>query len=305
MLTIAHLSDVHLGPMPRPRLRDLTPKRLTGLANWHRGRKHRHLPMVLETLIEDIRRHEPDHIVVTGDLCNLGLPQEIAMAEDWLARLGPPSQVTVVPGNHDAYVRLRHDPGLARWAAYMSGEAVRGANRRPGEIAPFPFVRRIGPIALVGLSSAVPTPMFRATGRLGRFQIEHAASLLKSLYAEGLARIVLIHHPPLPGQAGKSCCLVDAAALAEVLSEAGAELVLHGHNHCAMLAHADGPTGNVPVVGVPSASHAGRHRHHEPARYNLYRIDVRNERARIAMVGRAITDDLTCVQTVEERELTP
>jgi 3',5'-cyclic AMP phosphodiesterase CpdA len=304
MLTLAHLSDIHLGPMPRPRLQDLTPKRLTGLANWHQGRKHRHRPEVLETLLEDIRQQTPSHIVVTGDLCNVGMPEEFAEALKWLERLGPPDRVTVIPGNHDAYVRLRRDPGIARWEAYMAGEAP-GAVRRRGETVSFPFVRRLDRVALIGLSSAVPTRMFQATGQLGGAQRQAAAELLSKLGAEGLTRVVLIHHPPLPTQSPRTHCLIDAGDFAALLRRAGAELVLHGHSHRAMLAHAEGPRGNVPVVGVPSASHAGRHRHHDAARYNLYRIDARGGDTRISMVGRAITSDLTRMTTVEERVLTP
>ncbi|MEZ5924453.1 MAG: metallophosphoesterase [Hyphomicrobiaceae bacterium] len=301
MLTIAHFSDVHLGPMPRPRIRDLTPKRLTGLANWHRRRKLRHLPDVLRQLIDDARRHSPDHIVVTGDLCNIGMPAEMAAALGWLERLGPPEHVTVVPGNHDAYVRLRGDPGVARWTAYMSGDQTEAVKRR-GEPVPFPFVRRLGRVALVGLSSAVPTPVFRATGRLGTDQREAAARVLRRLDGEGLLRIVLIHHPPLPGQASPARRLIDAEAFAAVLKEAGAELVLHGHNHKAMLAYAEGPAGSIPVVGVPSASLA-EHHHDDLARYNLYRIVQRGEKHTITLEGRAITPGLASVETVEQRAL--
>jgi 3',5'-cyclic AMP phosphodiesterase CpdA len=301
MLTIAHMSDVHLGPMPRPRLRDLTPKRLTGLANWHRGRKHRHLPHVLDALLADLWAHVPDHIVVTGDLCNIGLPQEIAAALAWLERLGPPDRVTVVPGNHDAYVRLRGDPGVARWSAYMSGESQHGVLRR-GDPVPFPFVRRLGCVALIGLSSAVPSPMFRATGRLGSAQRDAVERLLRALGADGLVRVVLIHHPPLPGQAVSACRLVDAEPFAAILKEAGAELVLHGHNHRAMLAYAESVSGAIPVVGVPSASLA-QHRDDHVARYNLYRIDTRRGHPRITILGRAISKDLSEVTTVEERVL--
>jgi 3',5'-cyclic AMP phosphodiesterase CpdA len=301
ILTIAHLSDAHLGSMPRPRLRDMTPKRVIGLANWHLGRKHRYLPDVLDKLVDDVRRHQPDHIVVTGDLCNIGMPQEIAEALAWLETLGPPDRVSVVPGNHDAYVRLRGDPGVARWAAYMSGEAGSGV-MRPGEPVPFPFVRRLGGAALIGLSSAVPTPMLRATGRLGSAQRDAVKQVLHSLGAEGLVRIVLIHHPPLPGQALPARRLIDAEAFAEVLETAGAELVLHGHNHRAMLAFAAGRAGPIPIVGVPAASLA-QHRHDDAARYNLFRIDTRHRHPRITIIGRAISKDLSEITTVEERVL--
>jgi 3',5'-cyclic AMP phosphodiesterase CpdA len=300
MLTIAHLSDVHLGPLPPARLWTLSPKQITGYANWHRGRKHRHLAAVLDLILADIEAAGADHVAVTGDLCNIGLKAEIAEGLKWLERLGPPDRVTVVPGNHDAYVRLPDDDGVARWAAYMSGACEHGVVRK-GEPVPFPFVRRFGPVALVGLSSAVPTPMFRATGRLGSPQREGAAKVLRALGLEGLVRVVLIHHPPLPGHAHRARRLIDAGAFSEVLRDAGAELVLHGHNHRSELAFTQTAAGRLPIVGVPSAS-VGRHPRDDRGSYNLYRIEPRDGgRPRITMTGRAVTEDLSRVETIDEQ----
>ena len=55
---------------------------------------------------------------------------------------------------------------------------------------------------------------------------------------------------------------------------AGAELVIHGHDHVRSLAWIDGPCGRVPVIGVPSAS-AAFGTDHDAAGYNLYRIGGR------------------------------
>ena len=68
--------------------------------------------------------------------------------------------------------------------------------------------------------------------------------------------------------------LVDAAAFRDAIATAGAELVIHGHDHVRSLAYIDGPRGRVPVIGVPSAS-AAFGKDHDPAGYNLYRIDGR------------------------------
>jgi 3',5'-cyclic AMP phosphodiesterase CpdA len=48
--------------------------------------------------------------------------------------------------------------------------------------------------------------------------------------------------------------LTDAAAFRAVLRDAGAELVLCGHQHRFQFAELDGPSGPIPVVGGPSAS---------------------------------------------------
>ena len=212
---LAHLSDVHLAPVPWPRFAELDAKRALGLANWHRKRIRVHGREVVDALVADMAAQRPDHIAVGGDLVNIGLPGEIEAAAVWLTRLGPPDRVSVVPGNHDVYGHFGNDPGIARWNAYMGGAGA------------FPFVRQFGRLALIGLNSAVPTPVFWASGRLGRTQLDAAASLLASLGAENVCRTVLIHHPPLPGQTSRRRGLEDAAELVQVLKQHGAELVLH------------------------------------------------------------------------------
>jgi 3',5'-cyclic AMP phosphodiesterase CpdA len=267
MLTIAHLSDVHL-PLVPPRWHEWNVKRILGALNWLRRRHRIHRPETLALLLADLEAQRADHVVVTGDLVNLALPAEIEAAAGWLRRLGAPSAVTVVPGNHDAYVAVAPDAGIARWVDYMRGDA-------PGSpIGPtFPFVRRLGPVALVGLSTAVPTPVGSARGMLGEPQLAALEMLLGELSREAMLRVVLIHHPPLPGLIEDWKALIDADRLAGVLARAGAELVLHGHAHRAMMNVAAGPDMPIPVIGVPSASAARAH-HDEPmARYNLLRID--------------------------------
>src|SRR5689334_22623379 len=107
--TLAHLSDPHLAPLPPARLRELASKRALGYLNWKRTRHRYHRREVLDALVADIRAQAPDHIAVTGDLVILALEAEFAPSRNWLKSVGPAEQVTVIPGNHDAYVRAtRH-----------------------------------------------------------------------------------------------------------------------------------------------------------------------------------------------------
>lgn len=296
MLTIAHLSDVHLAPIPglggsglvRPSLlAHLNVKRGLGLANWLYKRHKVHLRSATDALVADVRNQSPDHIIVSGDLCNLGLPAEYVGAHAWLHELGDPAGVTVVPGNHDIYCPLWRDPGVERWRAYMSSDAAGAAYARPVERG-FPFVRLIGRLALVGLVSAVPTRPFCAIGRLGPVQLDALGETLAALGRDGFTRLVIIHHPPLPGQADARRGLVDAPALEKILQTHGAELVIHGHNHLDMHATRAWLGGQIDVVGVASAS-VGRAYKHEPlARYNLIRIDPEVDGGAIEIVSRGL-----------------
>jgi 3',5'-cyclic AMP phosphodiesterase CpdA len=135
----------------------------------------------------------------------------------------------------------------------------------------FPFVRRRGPLVLIGLSSSLPTLPLAATGRLHGDQLARLGGILDALADEGRFRVVLIHHPPTEG-ANYFRRLTDAEAVRTVLREHGAELVLHGHHHEASLVRLRGPRGAIACVGVPAASGAPGHKE-DPAGYNLYAIE--------------------------------
>lgn len=263
-LTFAQLSDPHLplAPgLPSP-VRLLRAKRLLGLLSWRRNRSKRHGAEVLQALCSDIAAHRLDHILVTGDLVNIALPEEFAAGRDWLAGLGAPEDVTVIPGNHDSLVSMPWREGIGIWEPWMTGDA--------GQTG-FPFVRVRGPVAFVCLSSAVPTPPLIASGRLGADQVARLRRVLDELGRAGLFRVVAIHHPPESGVVTPRKGLSDHAEFQEALASAGAELVLHGHCHHSHLGYLPGPLGPVPVIGVPSASARraadGRH-----ARWHLFRV---------------------------------
>src|SRR5580658_5216208 len=261
MFTLAHLSDWHLAS--RPALPELIGKRGLGYVNWHRGRKKIHRPDVLDATIRDLKASAPDHIAVTGDLVNLSLTDEYIRARGWLQTLGSPRDVTLVPGNHDIYVCSVQQAPEKYWADYMRGDD--GLDR-------FPFVRRRGNVALIGLSTGVATGPFMATGRLGGRQLARLAEALKQ--TRGAFRVVLIHHPPRSPLRRALRRLVDAAALRRVLADKGAELLLHGHDHRASLVLLDGPNGKtIPAIGVPSASADAPHGDENGAGYYLFTID--------------------------------
>ena len=103
--TLAHLSDPHLPPLPAPRLADLASKRALGYLNWTETDINSTARDVLDTLASDLQTQAPDHVAVTGDFVNLALEAEFAPARTWLESVGTPDRVTIIPGNHDAYVR--------------------------------------------------------------------------------------------------------------------------------------------------------------------------------------------------------
>jgi 3',5'-cyclic AMP phosphodiesterase CpdA len=274
MFTLAHLSDLHLASQPRPA--QLLGKRGLGFINWQRKRKFIHRPEILDAITRDLKAQSFDHIAVTGDLVNLSLPDEYARARQWLGMLGRPTDVTVVPGNHDVYVRAAEQYPATFWSDFMRGDD--GVDR-------FPFLRRRGNVSLIALSTGVATGPFMATGRLGTRQLERFAEALDQ--TAGTFRVVLIHHPPKSPLRRFLRRLTDGKALRRVLAAKGAELLIHGHDHHDALVWLDGPQGKkIPAVCVPSASAAAPHGDEDGAGYHLFAIDDTPGRWRCEMTAR-------------------
>ena len=177
---LAHLSDPHLPPLPAPRLRELMGKRALGYLNWTRNRHKYQRRDVLDALVSDMHGQGPDHVAVTGDFVNLALNAEFEPARAWLEARRPAR-------SHQH--RTRQSRRLCSRDPASFCEDVRALFQRRrcrSATAAFPFLRRRGPLALIGVSSAVPTAPLMATGWLGRGQLEALDRLLVRLSGEPL-----------------------------------------------------------------------------------------------------------------------
>jgi 3',5'-cyclic AMP phosphodiesterase CpdA len=290
--TLAHLSDPHLPPLPTPKLRDLAGKRALGYLNWTRNRHKYHRREVLDALVSDMQAQDPDHIAVTGDLVNLALEAEFAPARAWLESVGAPDRVTVIPGNHDAYVRVTQHRFADVLRHYLDGDDA------PRAGAPFPYLRRRGPLALISVSSAVPTAPLMATGRLGRAQLDALERVLAQLSAEQAFRVLLIHHPLRSNSRVKR--LTDSPKLRALLRQYGVELILHGHDHVHSTIWIDGPNGAIPAIGAPSAS-ALAHGRYPAAAYNLFSIERDGGAWRCEQIIRGVDEKLRVQQLQQTR----
>jgi 3',5'-cyclic AMP phosphodiesterase CpdA len=270
--TLAHISDPHISSIDNIRLSELLNKRLFGYLKWrlHRGAEHH--DDILTALQRDLANTRPDHIAVTGDLTHLSLPSEYRKSRRWLESLGSPDRVTVIPGNHDAYVKAGWPQTLAQWTPYMLSDGTESEMDPLSAIDTiFPSLRLRGRIALIGVNTAEPTALHLATGSIGKPQLQKLETLLADSANRDLFRILLIHHPPATGTVSWRKRLTDAPALESLLNRYGAELVLHGHAHTCNLNRLKTPDGSVAVIGLPSASALGRTPRRR-ARYVIYHI---------------------------------
>jgi 3',5'-cyclic AMP phosphodiesterase CpdA len=265
LVKIAHFSDVHALSLEGVRPWQFLNKRVAGYLNLrlHRGEKH---PVRLfRAIVEDLNARPVDHVVVTGDLTNLSLAPEFRLAREILdgIELGP-ERVTVVPGNHDVYTfgALQDKTFWDAMAPYATGDGKHGVE--------FPVVRVRGEVAIIGLSTALPSPPPLADGWLGRAQLEKLDASLAAL--DGKFRIILLHHPPYTNRHAILRGLRDRKKLQSIVAARGAELILHGHEHRDLRVTIPGPRGPIPVIGVGSGTYDDE-RPERRARYNVYTVE--------------------------------
>jgi 3',5'-cyclic AMP phosphodiesterase CpdA len=155
------------------------------------------------------------------------------------------------------------------WAPYLESDTTLRQTSKTADF--FPSVRIRGQVAIIGLCSAKPSLPLLAIGSLGQEQLANLGTILQETGNKGLLRIILIHHPPVPGLVGWRKRLTDSKAFADILARYGAELVLHGHAHKPTLSKLQTPGGYVSVVGGASASQLSPPSSYN-ATYNIYRL---------------------------------
>ena len=276
MFRLAHITDPHFRSFAGAFPSALVGKRAIGALNILVNRRRKHRMELLEALGRHLLQQKVDHVALTGDVGNISLVGEWQAGLRWLQRYaGPPERVTVIPGNHDAYVRdvVESWAFEGLFAAYQKGE--RAAARSDGAVhlgdsrESYPFIRHHGPLILVAVNTCVPTGDLGAWGEIGERQLRRLESMLADPQFRNRQRVVLLHHPPVLHKHGEGRNLRDRAAFAAVLANVGADLVLHGHDHRDEGASLPGVGGQqVPVVGAGSASYAGAPQGR--ARYNIY-----------------------------------
>ena len=259
-LRFVHCSDIHLLDLEGVGVHRFLNKRLTGGVNLALGRRKAHSPHLFDAIIDRARALKADRLVVTGDVTNLALEAEFELVRRKFGEAGLP--VTVIPGNHDAYTKgsVRNRRFEQYLNAFMEGERQAGHD--------YPFVQRFGGVALIGLSTAIATLPLFATGRLGDSQLTRLDAILKELGDERVARVVLIHHPVIPGVAKARHDLLDLDAFMQVIERRGAELILHGHEHVHIEGDLPGPEGAAVVHGIA----AGTALSQKPGRHGAFSL---------------------------------
>ena len=265
---IAHFSDTHVLAIGNASLNQFLNKRITGAVNLILNRSRHYRTEVFEAVLDAISAEKADHVVCTGDLVNLALKAEFEKVRELLGKHFAPGELTIVPGNHDYYVKEAME--LAHFE-----EMFRDYLPQPkGNEDIYPFVRHLDSVAIIGLCSAVEQPFFYAGGRIGASQLEAMESLHRDPAVRDKFKIVLVHHPLVPDPERRlefTRRLEDANAFIEMLwtlEDDAPDMVLNGHNHRYRRCYLPG-TSVINVQAASASRFGGKH----PAEYNMYEID--------------------------------
>ncbi|NPA94278.1 MAG: metallophosphoesterase [Thermodesulfobacteria bacterium] len=269
-MRLLHLSDPHFFCPEALSVKRLLNKRILGLANWLLKRGRRTSNEHLELLPPLISELGPKALCITGDLAHLGQAEEFQRAKTWLECLEKQAPVKIVPGNHDIYLKECRNEMVKSFGRFFSLNHDTPASNTQLETI-FPQVDIVDDIALIGVSTAYPSGFYKATGRIGAKQLARLEELLESLSREGLFRVMLLHHPPVPGVVSKRKALEDHLPLMNLVRKKGVELVLFGHSHIRFFKTANKDTGTPFLIGAPSITSITQD---VPKRAGLYSVDI-------------------------------
>lgn len=178
-------------------------------------------------------KQQPDVILLTGDLVDLGRPEEY---EHLLSILAPFKQrIIAVPGNHDERGAMR--------AAFRSGGYL------PDEGFLHFAIDDDYPFRLIGLDTLIPN---EGGGELCAERLDWLDRTLRR--RPGQPAVVLMHHPPFATGIGHMdrIGLKGAVGFAEIMRRhAQVELILCGHLHRTIRA----TVGGRPALTCPSPAH--------------------------------------------------
>jgi 3',5'-cyclic AMP phosphodiesterase CpdA len=224
-MRIAHVSDVHIldrRPSGQRSRYDLGVRFLSfgrPLDAHARARK-------LTSALKAAERGGADHVVVSGDLTESGVPAQFEELAGVLheTRIDP-ERITLVPGNHDAYGEPRE------WERALDGPLKAFARSSAGVAGK--VVER-GELYLLPIDVAFPQPITRSAGLLTSEAAEAVKRRACDRAMQRRAVVVVQHHPPF-AHARAAWQWIDGLQgherMTTLLASAPSVHVLHGHLH--------------------------------------------------------------------------
>ena len=242
MLTIAHISDLHLSP--------------------EHGRENNR---ATKKLLGHIGNLGVDHLVISGDIAANAEKQDLQIARAILKSSGwlDSKLLSIVIGNHDIFGGVHRAEDILTFPKHCKRTDYAGKVSEfhdhfheafdrcmhASDSSPFPYGKVVGDVLIVGMNSVakhsgVGNPI-GSNGEVDDRQSKQVEKIFASELLKGKRKIVLIHHHfykrkeengggmhsiwnAIESQTMK---LRGKKKLMKSFAEAGVDLVLHGHVH--------------------------------------------------------------------------
>jgi 3',5'-cyclic AMP phosphodiesterase CpdA len=239
MTRIAHLSDLHLleSQMSMRALHDRLRLSFLSMARPVDPALNRRR---FAEALQSARDARADHVVISGDLTEDGKSGQFEVLAEVLHECDyGPDEITVVPGNHDAYTT-----NDAFEKALEGPLRAYRATSAPGAIV------ELADVTIVAVSTAMSQTWLRAAGRVGEAQRAVVDAVLTEEARRGRAVVVAMHHPPMPFglRLGWLEGLLDLNEMRDVLEPHEHAHVMCGHIHT----RGDHPVGNARIFTAPA-----------------------------------------------------
>ncbi len=223
MATIAQLTDLHLVERNYAQRRLESRARLQYLSFGRplapEARRNR-----VSSALREVCARNVDHLLITGDLTEDGHAEQFEVLAELLAdsRISP-ERVTLVPGNHDAYI---DEGGFAR--------ALRGPLRAYAATSSIASALRFRDVTIVPVSTAFQQSPLRSAGAIAAHELASLAAIATDPSRAGYPIVFAQHHPP--GAAFMPLVqwldgLTEHSALSHLFRRCPHLHVMHGHTH--------------------------------------------------------------------------
>ncbi|MGI8650879.1 MAG: metallophosphoesterase family protein [Rubrobacter sp.] len=254
MTKIIHISDLHFG---RPAVSER-----------------------LDALKAQVNALSPDAIAVSGDLTQRCTNREFVQAREYLESLSGTAPYIVIPGNHDlrwlgavarnlgfasTFRKKAHDFKYSRYTSNIS-ENLSPSLEVPGAVI-------AGLNTAHGISRGSLTTRLRDLGVIGHVRQRDVQTIRRAFdeAAPDAARIVMIHHNPIKGDASGRHGLSNTHKALRSFADLGTELILCGHDHQEAVHTTD--EGFQGLVISTAGTISNRLRQGRSSSFNLVEID--------------------------------
>ena len=241
-MQIAHISDLHLKDLKGARPWHFLNQRVLGGANLLLNRSHHYKKEPIVAALTHIAKDPPDRLVITGDISNLAFRSEFEAVSRLLETYVPSIPISIIPGNHDAYIRSAVRQNI--FASVFQNSIQCDLRLWEEE---FPYVHLHRSVAFIGISTSVNSPPLFSYGKVDKGQLHRLTTLLRHQQITSRFKVVLMHHGLKTPDYSKfefPRKLMNRKKLLNLFLKTKVNMVLHGHNHyygCHHFPHLHGP----------------------------------------------------------------